>query len=72
VTLTLGCPIAALPKPAEASANRKMIDNFPGPAILLGPEKRWLESYSGILMVDGKQLAIPVEASCLATILCRG
>jgi hypothetical protein len=27
-------------KPPEASANRKMIDNLPGPAILLGPEKQ--------------------------------
>src|SRR5262249_7728840 len=33
-----------IPKPAEAipgsTANRKMIDNFLGPAILLGPEKK--------------------------------
>src|SRR6266545_726886 len=38
-----GRPVAALPEPAEATlgfpSNRKMIDKFPGPAILLGPEK---------------------------------
>jgi hypothetical protein len=42
---TLGAaPTTTPPKPAEAtlgfSSNRKGIDKFPGPVILLGPEKK--------------------------------
>jgi len=44
--VSMQCSITSLPKPAELtfgfSSNRKMIDNFHGPAIFLGPENNVL------------------------------